>query len=212
MAEPYLRVCRFRPGSSEGALDADLRARCLALVGSSTGLLALHAGRRNADAGSERILVSVWTDRTALVRSLGAGHANGPAPIETPDDAHDVAVQSLPLALHLRFERPEAPRILRVFRGEVRPGQLEAYVDAARAGTYADASAEHGPHALYLAIDRPSHFLTVSLWSDWSRIEAATGGDIHQPIATRHAERLAGGSASHFELLPDQAAPGTIET
>jgi hypothetical protein len=176
-------------------------------VGSSTGLLALHAGRRGADAGSERIIVSLWTDRAALVGSLGAADLSEPAPIETSDDAQDVAVRSLPLEVHLRFERPEPPRILRVFRGEVRPGQLEAYVEAARAGTYADASAEHGPHALYLGIDRPSHFLTVSLWSDWSRIEAATGGDIRRPIATRHAERLAGGSASHFELLPDQAAP-----
>jgi hypothetical protein len=153
--------------------------------------------------------VSVWSDRTALAVALGDGHAGGPTPVEITSDAQEVTVRSLPLVLHLRFERPDDPRILRVFRGEVRPGQLDAYVDAARAGTYADASAEHGPHVLYLAVDRPSHFLTVSLWSDWSRIEAATGGDIHQPIATRHAERLVGGSASHFELLPDQAAPGT---
>jgi hypothetical protein len=43
--------------------------------------------------------------------------------------------------------------------------------------------------------------VTVSTWTEWDDVEDATGGDIHRPQATRHADRLVDWSASHFEIV-----------
>ena len=55
----------------------------------------------------------------------------------------------MPIAL--RFAPPAAATVLRLFRGTVRPGELEPYIDEAQAGTLADTEAGAGPTALYLA-------------------------------------------------------------
>jgi hypothetical protein len=41
----------------------------------------------------------------------------------------------------------------------------------------------------------------VSVWESWSALEAATGGDIRRPIATRHPERIERWDAAHFEVI-----------
>jgi heme-degrading monooxygenase HmoA len=84
-------------------------------------------------------------------------------------------------------------------------GAADAYVDAAREGTLADRAAGTGPLALWLAVDRPDRFVTLSLWGDWAHVEAATGADVHRVDRTRHAERLAGWNAEHFEVIPGLA-------
>ena len=95
--------------------------------------------------------------------------------------------------------------IIRVVRGVTRPGELEAYLDDARAGVLGDRSTGGGPLALYLAIDPPDRFLTLSLWGSWSHVEAATGADHEHVERTRHEERLVTWSAEHYEVVPGLA-------
>jgi hypothetical protein len=66
-----------------------------------------------------------------------------------------------------------------------------------------DALADHGPEALFLARIPPDQFITVSAWSAWDRIAASTGGNLRQPIATRHSELLEGGTAAFYEIVPN---------
>ena len=88
--------------------------------------------------------------------------------------------------------------------GRVRPGELAAYVAEAERGMAADRAAGHGPIAFYLACAQDDAFRTLSVWPDWSTLERATGGNVQQPIATRHAERLVEWSADHYEVVrPD---------
>ena len=62
-----------------------------------------------------------------------------------------------------------------------------------------------GPLALYLAIDPPDRFVTLSLWGGWSHVEAATGADLEHVERTRHEERLATWTAEHYEVVPGLA-------
>ena len=87
-------------------------------------------------------------------------------------------------------------------RGSPAPGQLDGYLDEARAGTLADRAIGEGPLALYLAVDPPDRFVTLSLWGGWSHVEAATGADHEHVDRTRHAERLVTWTAEHYEVIP----------
>jgi hypothetical protein len=104
-------------------------------------------------------------------------------------------------------ERSEPPRILRVFRGEVREGETDAYLEEARAGTLSDAAMNEGLVALYLGVEWPSRFVTVSAWTGWGAIEEATGGNTRRPLATRNAERLEAFDVGHYEILPNSLRP-----
>ena len=100
----------------------------------------------------------------------------------------------------------EPPRFPRVLRGDVRAGRAELYIDDVRHGVELDAQAEHGPAALFLGAAGPDAFVTVSAWREWAHIERATGGNVAQPMATRHPERLLRWHVEHFELVdrPDR--------
>ena len=60
----------------------------------------------------------------------------------------------MPLRLTLRFPSEAAPQVLRVFRGEIRDGRVDEYLDAARAGADRDALLGEGPLAVFLAMNR----------------------------------------------------------
>jgi hypothetical protein len=132
---------------------------------------------------------------------LGLRAPGDVAAMEQRPEVADPAVDVLPVAFSVIPGDREPATVLRVFRGELLPGELDAYVDDARAGTLADVAAEHGPQALFLGVDPPARFITVSVWGRWDRIEAATGGNPRQPIATRHERRLASWTARHYEIL-----------
>jgi hypothetical protein len=166
---------------------------------------AVFAGRRQPEEGGERVIVSVWSSFEAMAEGLDEGRSADPGELAHIPNAEVVTVRALPLAVALEFDRSATPAILRVFSGETRPGLLGEYIDQARAGTYADAMAAHGPTALYLGIDAPDRFVTVSLWTEWDRIATATGGNVRNPVAARHHQLLAGGTAVHFEILPNTA-------
>lgn len=186
-------------------LDVMIRDLCHTRLRGLSGLRDLHAGRRGPDQADERVIVSVWASQMQMVEALGSGSESEPAELETIERTTDIGLEVLPIELSLSFTRPDPPRILRIYRGEVRRGELDSYVREARAGTYADAAARHEPNTLYLAVRPPGEFVTVSFWDDWTRIEAATGSNINDPILTQHGERLARGSAVHYELLPEDA-------
>jgi hypothetical protein len=60
---------------------------------------------------------------------------------------------------------------------------------------------------LVCGTDGEAAFVTVSLWPDWSAIEASTGGNIQQPLTTRNAARIAEGAPTHYELVEPTEPP-----
>lgn len=195
---PVIRILRLRP--ARVGFDGILRDALPALR-ASAGLLDVAAGRHGPDELGPRIVASVWAATEAMDAAVRS--QPGSAALTAPPDAMDVTVESLALDVAFRAEPARTPRVVRAFAGQVRSGTLAAYIDAARAGTLVDDAAGRGPCALYLAglPSDPDGFVTISTWSDWAAIEAATGGDIRRPVATRHPERLVAWEATHFESL-----------
>ena len=201
MAEPpILRLFSFRPVQS--AFDAVMRDVMVPDLRLFPGLLDLYLGRRGPDELGPRLIASVWSSRSAMIPAVGE-HFDPPIfHPEYLDATTDRVLDVLPLAVSLRFERPGPARIMRALRGRIRPGERDAYIEEARIGTLADVAAGRGPIALHLATGPgDDDFVTLSVWESWSDIEAATGGDVERPIATRHPERIVDWDASHYELI-----------
>lgn len=74
-------------------------------------------------------------------------------------------------------------------------------LSSASFNTLADIANGGGPLSLYLGSNADDTFVTVSIWDGWSAVEAATGGDVARPMATRHPERLVEWEATHFEII-----------
>lgn len=206
-AEAVLRVYRFRCSESEPGLDDAMRDRVLPELVGATGMRAAYAGRRGAGQDVERAVASVWDcggteiasppESAVLERS---GHADALA--------GSVTVDVLSLAVAIAADRSERPHILRVFRGQVLDGQLDRYIAMARRGALADLETNDGLVALYLSTERPARFVTVSVWTSWSAIESATGGNIRSPMATRNAGLIETGNAMHYEMFAGGWASG----
>ena len=189
-----LRLFRFRPTGSGSAFDAAFRQSFRGFC-ARPGLLSGFAGRHGAGDPGDRIVVSAWDSAEA-----GAG----PFEIEAICGIEAVAIEALPIRMAVISPAPrDVIAILRVFRGTTRPGELEAYAEDVRQGVGADIAAGHGPIALFLATTGPDAFVTVSTWRSWDAIEAATGGNVRQPVATRQTGRLLSGVVQHYELLPE---------
>jgi hypothetical protein len=197
---PILRLFSFRPVQS--AFDAVMRDVMVPDLRLFPGMLDLYLGRRGPDELGPRLIASIWSSRSAMIPAVGE-HFDPPIfHPEYLDSTADRVLEILPLAVSLRFERPEQARIMRALRGRIRPGERDAYIEEARIGTLADDAAGRGPIALHLGTGPgDDDFVTVSIWEKWSDIEAATGGDVERPIATRHPERIIEWDASHFELI-----------
>ena len=195
----YLRVVCFRPAGPDSTVDAALRTAIPRLLDRDE-VQDAWLGRQGSPADPRRVLASTW-----LVEP-------GPGPLDLEILAGpampqgttiDDPVDELPLAVHARFDRPEPARILRVFRGRVLDGELDGYVAEASRGMEADSEVNDGLIAFALGIRPPDAFVTVSAWTGWSAIEAATGGNTRRPFSTRNSERLSGFTVAHYELLPE---------
>lgn len=194
-----IRILHFRPQRVD--FDSQLREQFIPILRNQAGLLDLIAGRHGPDERGPRIVVSVW-EADAMVALppwtdqavIDPGGRVGPDP---------PPAEVMPVRAMFRGDLADRARVLRIFRGRVRVGELDAYVEEAANGTRADAAAGRGPLALYLAADvsTPESFVTASAWADWSVIEAATGGDVRRPVATRHPERLVDAEAIHYEVI-----------
>jgi hypothetical protein len=194
-----LRLLTFRPDRAGESADELLRRQILPAMQAVPGLRYVYAARASAAEADRRVVASVWDDAGAA-RNLDLKQ---PFDFETADHAVDVDIEAHPLDIELAFQDAGAPQILRIFRGRTVPGELDNYVEHARHGTMADALADHGPEALFLARIPPDQFVTVSAWSAWDRIAASTGGNLRQPINTRHLELLEGGTATFYEIVPN---------
>jgi hypothetical protein len=202
-----LRLFGFRP-----TIPGEMTDRCIresieaGLI--EKGATRVYSGRGTDGRGELRRVVSVWPDdlEGTLAEALGDVMS-----FEASIDAAERSISVLPLRLTLAFDDEAPATILRVFHGRTRPDDLESYIADANAGTIADAEAQRGPLALFLAVDPPDRFVTVSAWADWDRVSEATGGNLRAPIATRHTERLVEWGASHYEIIPHSKA-GQVAT
>ena len=201
MPEPsVLRLFYFRPVAS--AFDSILRDVMIPDLRKLPGLVDIFLGRRGPDELGPRLNASVWTSREAMVAGVGEDFDPPVFHPEYIDETTERVLEILPLAISLPFDGMGTPRILRTLRGQVRPGEREAYFEAARDGTIADIDAGGGSLALHLAIGPgDDDFLTVSVWESWSALETATGGDVKRPVATRHPERIERWDAAHYEVI-----------
>jgi hypothetical protein len=196
----FLRVVSFHPTGPEAPVDSVLREAIVPALLRRDEVIDAWIGRQGEKVDRSRVLASTWAADP------------GPAPadvaaLEDPDLAHGAStvssVEQRVLAVRARFDRPDPARILRIFRGHVRAGEMDAYVEEARTGMLADAAVNEGLIAFSLGLDPPDDFLTVSAWTGWAAIEAATGGNTRQPFVTRNTARLAGFAVAHFEILPE---------
>jgi hypothetical protein len=166
------------------------------------GIVDVFLGRRGPDELGPRMNASVWTSREAMVAGVGEDFEPPIFHPEYIDETTDRVLEILPIAISMPFDGVGTPRILRTLHGTARPGERAAYIEAARNGAIADIDAGGGPLALHLAIGPgDDDFVTMSVWESWSALEAATGGDVQRPVATRHPERIERWDADHFEIL-----------
>jgi hypothetical protein len=206
-ASRVLRIFRFRlagPG-----FDADLRRVVLPDLGALPGVLDVYAGRRNDPNPDERVVVSVWADRESMLESIGPTVERSRFHPELLDLSTHRDLTVCDLAFGDRSPDAGRPAVLRLVAGQVRPGELPAYVREAERGMASDRAAGHGPIAFYLGCTEGDGFRTLSVWPDWPTLQRATGGDLHRPIATRHADRLVAWSADHYEVVTPDAGAGT---
>jgi hypothetical protein len=197
----------FRPTGADSAVDAALRDTVLPELCRVPGIRDAYAGRLGEDE-SDRVIATIWRGAALTApeprHELRLLHQAVPADAPAPDA---VTVQVLPLDVAARFDRPEPAGILRIFRGTVRTGGLEAYIAEAQGGMLRDAADNEGLVAFYLGRAGQDDFVTVSAWTGWAAIERATGGNVREPFATRNSERLASFAIRHFEILPDLQRP-----
>jgi heme-degrading monooxygenase HmoA len=197
--QPVLRLFRCRPLRT--AFDGILREEMIPELRCRPGVIDVQVGRKGPDELGERLVSSVWESREAMVASMGDGLESPHFHPEYLAETTDRSLESLPVATVLRFGGDQEPGIVRLARGEVRPGELPAYVEEARAGALGDIAGGAGPIALYLAIEGPDRFVTLSIWDSWSSIETATGADVRRPIATQRSERLVAFDVTHYEAV-----------
>jgi hypothetical protein len=194
-----LRVFRFRLASP--GFDGVLRSVLLPDLAALPGVTDVYAGRRNEPNPDERIVVSVWSDHVTMLAALGPSIERSTFHPELLGLSTERELAVCDIAFGDRLAGDVAPAVLRLVAGRVRRGELPAYRAEAERGMTADRAAGHGPIAFYLACADDDAFRTLSVWPDWATLERATGGDIHRPIATRHAERLVDWSADHYEVV-----------
>ena len=198
-----LRLDSFRP--VRPAFDEALRRELMPALAATPGVVDACVARQGPDETGPRLIASVWTSEGAMTSALCDGRELFEPP--HPETITDSVVRVAPLLVARHYRAGEAPRIMRVFRGRVRPGELAAYAEDVRLGSEADAQRADGPVAVYMAgvpEEGPDAFVTLSTWCAWPDIEAATGGDIHRPRATRRPERLRGWEVDHFEVVAER--------
>jgi hypothetical protein len=196
----FLRIVTFQPGGLEAPLDVVLREAIVPRLLDRDEIVDAWIGRHGSPSDRTRVVASTWSEEpSGPAADLAALHDPGLAEHPPAIDS----VEQLGLAVSAHFERLEPARVLRVFHGVVRPGELDAYVGEARRGMAADAAVNEGLIALMLGTEGSDSFVTVSAWTDWSAIEEATGGNTKRPFATRNSARLASFRVAHFEILPE---------
>ncbi len=198
---PVVRMFGFRP--TRPAFDNVIRDWIVPAICGQPGVVDAYAGRHGPDELGPRLVVSIWESRAAMDAAFDGVAGPGGLPPEALDGMTEGSVEVLEPEIAYHADGTlDAPRIIRIFRGCVQPGQRARYVEETRAGVAADVAAGHGPMAFYLARGTSAEaFVAVSVWSTWTTIELATGGDVRQPMATRRPELIEAFDATHFEAI-----------
>jgi hypothetical protein len=199
----FVRLFHFRSARTAELTDSLLRDTLEPVLLGVAGLRYVYSGRGSGPRGEERLVATIWDGEPDDAETLA--RLRQPFDFEREMEAEDVLVEALPLAAVIEPEEGE-PQIMRIFRGRARPGELETYVEEARSGTLVDIERGVGPGGLFLGVEAPDRFVTVSVWQNWDRIERATGGNLRQPISTQHMHRLLETAASHLEIVPHSIA------
>ena len=194
---PVIRLFTFRP--ARPAFDEILRTELIPELCSQVGLVDCYSGRQGPDELGQRIVASIWRDRAAMVEAVS--ETLGVFRPDRLEETTDRVLEIMPLRVAEKFALDGEPRILRVLRGRVRPGEMERL----RAGRPSRDGPRHrerdgarGPVprrgcARWL----PDHVGLARL----ARHRAATGGDVHRPRATRQPERLVDFEVDHYEMV-----------
>ena len=205
-----LRVLTFEAQVPEPVIDAALREEIIPDLSRLPDIRHCFAARRGLAGDELRVIATVWDAGRPVPESpeillIGAASRDVRPLLER------AKVDELPIEVQARFARAEEARILRVFRGHVAAGEMDAYLVEARTGMLADASINSGLSAFYLGTTRPDDFVTVSAWTSWSAIELATGGDVRRPFVTRNSDRLVSHDVAHFEIVGEGVALGAAD-
>jgi len=183
-------------------LDVALRDDVVPYLDSTRGLVDVHAGRHVSSEAGDRILVTTWTTHSAMAAALGTSGDVELLLADHADDVLDARIEALELAFGVRLDRHEPARVLRVVRGTVRDGDLEAYVEEHHERVLRDVRMFDGMLAVHVGVERPVSFVTVSVWADWASIELATGATVQHPAGGREASGMLTAEATYYEILP----------
>jgi heme-degrading monooxygenase HmoA len=190
--------------------DATIRDVLIPDVVRIPGNLAAYAGRIGPDDDGTRLIATVWASHEAMVAGVGLDFDPPVFHPELLTGSVDRELDILPIVCTLPPDRYADAGILRLVTGQTRAAEQAAYVEAASAGATADRSAGVGPIALYLGVQAPDRFATLSLWDSWSHLEEATGADIRAVGRTRHEDLLDRWAAEHYEAVPGILAPAVL--
>ncbi len=209
MNPSILRLVRFRPTGP--GFDRSLRANLIPEAARLPGNRAVFAGRRGPGENGPRLVATLWQSHSAMVDAVGEQLEPPVFHPELLETTTDRSVVTLPVAVAFDPEPGAEVTIIRLVIGRTNLGSLDDYVARAREGTVADRELQVGPRALYLAVDPPDGFVTLSLWETWANVQEATGAEDAE-IRTRHADRLAEWHAEHYEALPGCPIRAVAET
>lgn len=197
-----LRLLHFRPVDPGATVDTILRNSVLPDLRRQVGLIAVLCGRQQGtESADARVVASVWESDGTMHSALGS--AAGELDPWLLADAIEPRVEVLTVAVDVRSTSEREPTVLRILRGEVRDGALDAYEAEIARATAADVDADRGPVALFVGAAGPTTFVTVSSWTDWSAIADATGGSPMLPLHGRFSDRLVRSVIDHYEILPN---------
>ncbi|HEU4673424.1 MAG TPA: hypothetical protein VFS32_11040 [Candidatus Limnocylindrales bacterium] len=200
-----IRLLTFRTGTAGPVVDLALRDDALPYLETQHGLVDVFAGRHGVAGIDERILVTTWQTRSAMVAALGDDDVARLLPGHVEDIA-DPRVDVYDFAFGFRIDRDRPPRVLRIVRGEVRGDALTAFADDLHAVALQAAQMADGTIVFNLGIRRPAAFAAVSVWPDWTAIEQATGASVHDTSAILAPGRVVSARATHFEILGGEPA------
>jgi hypothetical protein len=209
-SQPYLRLSTFRPEIAPHELDTWLR-QAVSVYASQAGHIWTCVGRRAVGATDEHAWASLWSSAEAHDRAFESD------PVMTVEQEARTRVvgamaELLPVRIKAIVPRARPMTILRLFRGRTHPGQRDAYLAEAEVGAAEDGARADGPGAIACCTVGADEFVTASVWVDWPSIEACTGGDVHRPLTTRNAARIAAGGPTHFEIVAFESGVEALAT
>jgi hypothetical protein len=183
------------------AFDTVVREVMIPDLRAQPGVVAVWAGRQGPDERGDRALVSLWTSQAAMIAAMGEDVERSRFHPEHLSETIDRRLAVLPVLVEMGTERPIRATILRIARGRLPHIDPDAYARDVEAGASRDLERGRGPEALILGADRPDRFVTVSTWTDWDALAAATGASVEQPVRTREQHAIDGFTAVHMELV-----------